>query len=180
MEHIKQHIALWYLNRMEGYIHQSLGQKLEDYELITDPKPVDKMFGAASQHVDMDAQETLQGIMPIIQQMVQQAQQFKPKPDLTPDGQVLLQTSMAETQRRTERDKAELQLKGQEMQQKLELQMLELQQKQQMEMEDLQLRMAIAVGDQETKERIETARLTRDAARLKLDQDKTIIDYTIQ
>jgi hypothetical protein len=47
-------------------------------------------------------------------------------------------------------------------------------------MEDLQLRMAIAVGDQETKERIETARLTRDAARLKLDQDKTIIDYTIQ
>ena len=178
MEHIKQHLALWYLNRMEGYIHQSIGEKPDDYDLLSDPKMLDKLYGSASQHVDMDAQQTLSGIMPIIQQMVQTMQQFKPKPDLTPDGQVLLQTSMAETERRKARDQAELQLKGQEMQQKLQLDMLELQQKQQMEMEDLQLRMAIAQGDQETKERIETARLTRDAARLKLDQDKTVVDFS--
>jgi len=178
MEHIKQHLALWYLNRMEGYIHQSIGKKPDDYDLLADPKNLDKLYGSASQHVDMDAQQTLSGIMPVIQQMVQTMQQFKPKPELTPDGQVLLQTSMAETQRRQARDQAELQLKGQEMQQKLQLDMLELQQKQQMEMEDLQLRMAIAQGDQETKERIETARLTRDAARLKLDQDKTVVDFS--
>ena len=178
MEHIKQHIALWYLNRMEGYIHQSIGKKPEDYDLLDDPKALDKLYGTASQHVDMDANETLSGIMPVIQQMVQAMQQFKPKPDLTPDGQVLLQTSMAETERRKQRDAAEMQLKGQALQQKLQLDMLSLKQKQEMEMEDLQLRLAIAQGDQETKERIETARLTRDAARLKLDTDKTVIDYS--
>jgi hypothetical protein len=32
MEHIKQHLALWYLNRMNGYVHKSLGKKPEDYE----------------------------------------------------------------------------------------------------------------------------------------------------
>jgi hypothetical protein len=178
MEHIKQHIALWYLNRMEGYIHRSIGEKPDNYELLDDPKSLDKLYGAASQHVDMDSQQTLSGILPVIQQMTQAIQQFKPKPDLTPDGQVLLQTSMAETQRRQARDQAELNLKGQEMAQKLQIDMLELQQKQQMEMEDLQLRLAIAKGDQETKERIETARLTRDAARLKLDQDKTVVDFS--
>ena len=178
MEHIKQHLALWYLNRMEGYIHQSIGKKPEDYDLLNDPKDLDKLYGSASQHVDMDSQQTLSGIMPVIQQMVQTMQQFKPKPDLTPDGQVLLQTSMAETERRKQRDAAEMQLKGQALQQKLQLDMLSLKQKQEMEMEDLQLRLAIAQGDQETKERIETARLTRDAARLKLDQDKTVIDYS--
>ena len=50
--------------------------------------------------------------------------------------------------------------------------------KQDLAIEELQLKLAIAQGDQETKERIETARLTRDAARLRLDQDKTVIDYT--
>jgi len=178
MEHIKQHLALWYLNRMEGYIHQSIGKKPEDYDLLDDPKALDKIYGSASQHVDMDSNQTLSGIMPVIQQMVQTMQQFKPKPDLTPDGQVLLQTSMAETERRKQRDAAEMNLKGQALQQKLQLDMLSLKQKQEMEMEDLQLRLAIAQGDQETKERIEVARLTRDAARLKLDQDKTVIDYS--
>jgi hypothetical protein len=45
-------------------------------------------------------------------------------------------------------------------------------------MEELQLKMAIATNDQETKERIETARLTRDAARLSHDKEKTALDIT--
>ena len=114
VEHLKQHLSLWYLNRMNGYVEKSLGQKVDDYDLLNDPKPIDKLFGAAAQHVSMDSQQTLAGILPVIQQMVQQVQQFKPKPELTPDGQVLLQTSMAETQRRQARDQAEMQLKGQD------------------------------------------------------------------
>jgi galactose mutarotase-like enzyme len=53
-----------------------------------------------------------------------------------------------------------------------------LQQKQQNDMEEMQLRLAIAQGDQDMKERIETARLTRDAAKLKHEQDKTVIDLS--
>jgi len=178
MEHIKQHLALWYLNRMNGYVQKSLGEKPEEYALLADPKPIDKIIGVAAQHVVMDTEQTLAGIMPVIQKMMQTMEQFKPKPEMTPDGQVLLQTSMAETERRKARDQAEMQLKGQELEVDIQMQMKKLQDEQALAMEELQLKLAIAQGDQQMKERIETARLTRDAARLRLDQDKTVMDFS--
>ena len=172
VEHIKQHIVLWYLSRMTGYVQKAMGQKLQDYDLQKDPKAVDKLFALASQHVEMDADATLKGIMPIIQQLVQGLQQFKPQPQMTPDTKVLLDTSMAETQRRAKRDEAEMDLKDKALAAKIEIDMAKLQQDQKEAMEDLQLKLAIAIGDRDMKERIETARLTRDAAKLNFEQVK--------
>ena len=174
VEHIKQHLVLWYLNRMNGYVQKSLGDKLPDYDLHDDPKIIDKLFGAASQHVEMDADQTLKGIMPVIQKLVAGLKQFQPQPQLTPDAKVLLDTSMAETQRRQARDQAELQLKDKELAAKIQMDMAELQQRQQRDMEEMQLKLAIATGDNEMKERIETARLTRDAAKLNFEQSKAV------
>jgi hypothetical protein len=159
---------------MNGYVSKSLGTRLPDYADEVDPKALDKLFGAASQHVEMDADATLKGIMPVIQQLVQSLQQFKPQPQMTPDVKVLLDTSMAETQRRAQRDQAEMQLKGQELQAHIEMDMKKLQQSQQKDMEEMQLRLAIATGDNEMKERIETARLTRDAAKLNFEQNQAV------
>ena len=177
IEHIKQHIVLWYLTRMNGYVQKAMGAKLGEYEMLDDPKDVDKLFALASQHVDIDTQQTLQGIMPVIQKMIEESQKYKPKPDLTPDGQVLLQTSMAETQRRQQRDQAELQLKDKQVAAEIQRDMQKLQFEQQQAMEELQLRLAIATGDMELKERIETARLTRDAAHIVNDKERIVIDY---
>jgi len=174
VEHIKQHIVLWYLNRMTGYVQKAMGEKLEDYDLQKDPKAVDKLFALASQHVEMDADQTLKGIMPVIQQLVQGIQQFKPQPQMTPDTKVLLDTSMAETQRRAKRDEAEMGLKDKALAAKIQLDMAKLQQDQQEAMEELEMRLAIATSDQEMKERIETARLTRDAAKLNFEQTKAV------
>jgi hypothetical protein len=52
--------------------------------------------------------------------------------------------------------------------------MQELQQRQQREMEEMELKLAIAKGDNEMKERIESARLTRDAAKLNFEQVKAV------
>jgi hypothetical protein len=174
VDHIKQHLVLWYLNRMNGYVNKSLGHQMDDYELEKDPKQLDKLFALASQHVEIDADETLKGILPVIDQIVQGLQKYKPQPQMDADTKVLLDTSMAETKRRADRDQAELGLKDKELQAKIEMDMKKLQQQQQMEMEDLQLRLAIAKGDQETKERIETARLTRDAAKLNFEQNQAV------
>ena len=174
VEHIKQHIVLWYLNRMTGYVQKAMGEKLEDYELQKDPKAVDKLFALASQHVELDADQTLKGILPVIQQLMQGLQQFKPQPQMTPDTKVLLDTSMAETQRRAKRDEAEMGLKDKALAAKIQLDMAKLQQDQQEAMEDLQMKLAIATSDQEMKERIETARLTRDAAKLNFEQTKAV------
>jgi hypothetical protein len=147
---------------------------------MNDPKSLDRLFGAASQHVLMDTEETLSGIMPVIQQMMKALDQYKPKPEMTPDAQVLLQTSMAETERRKARDEAELQIQGNRLAADIQMDMRKLQEQQRMDMEELQLKYAIAVGDQQTKERIEAARLTRDAARLKQDQDMTVLEYSVK
>jgi len=174
IEHIKQHIVLWYLNRMNGYVQKAAGDKLPEYELHNDPKIIDRMFGAASQHVEMDAEQTLQGILPVVQQLMQSLQQFKQQPQLPPEAKVLLDTSMAETQRRQARDQAEMQLKDKELAAKIQMDMQELQQRQQREMEEMELKLAIAKGDNEMKERIESARLTRDAAKLNFEQVKAV------
>ena len=178
MEHIKQHIVLWYLGRMKGYVTQSLGRPHEDYDLAADPKMIDQLYATASQHLTLDTQKTLQGIMPILQQMVQSAQQYRPKPPLTAEDQVLLDTSMAETQRRAQRDQAEMALKDREMAADAEREMARIQKDYELAMEEQRYKVAIAMGDIDMKERIETARLTRDAARLKFDQDKTAVELT--
>lgn len=175
MEHCKQHIALWYLTRMTGYVQLSMGKKVDDYELLADPKNVDKLFAIAAQHVAMDSQETLQGILPIIQQMQQLAKQYQPQPPMDASSKVLLDTSMAETQRRAKRDEAELTLQAKKDAQEAEERMAKLQQEYQLAMEEQQLKLAIATGDLELKERIETARITRDAAKLSHEQDKTVL-----
>jgi molybdopterin converting factor small subunit len=175
MEHCKQHIALWYLTRMNGYVQMSMGKKMEDYELLADPKNVDKLFAIAAQHVTMDSQETMQGILPVIQQMQQLAQQYKPQPQMDAGSKVLLDTSMAETQRRAKRDEAELTLQAKKDAQEVQERMAKLQQDYDLAMEEQQMKLAIATNDMELKERIETARITRDAAKLSHEQDKTVL-----
>ena len=174
MDHIKQHLTLWYLNRMNGYVDMSMEGATEDYEMTKQPAKIDKLFSAVSQHVRLDSDEALQKVMPMIQQMMQQLQQAQPQPPMSPDTKVLLDTSMAETQRRTQRDQAEMGLKEKELQAKVEMDIKKLEQQRQLDMEDLQLRLAIAEGDQETKQRIETARLTRDAAKLNFEQNQAV------
>jgi hypothetical protein len=94
---------------------------------------------------------------------------------MSPDTKVLLDTSMAETQRRAERDKAEMSLEAQKAATKAQETMAKMKQDFDIAMEDQQLKLAIATNDQDMKERIETARLTRDAAKLSHEQDKTVL-----
>jgi hypothetical protein len=167
MEHLKQHLTLWYLNRMNGYVTKAVGHPVMDYDNEDSTAQIDKLFAMASQHVEMDTAAVFKGILPIIQQMQQQIQQGQPQPPLTPEAKVLLDTSMAETQRRAAKDQADIQLDQQKHADDMAL-----------AQEENQLKLAIAQGDNETKERIESARLTRDTAKLQHEQAKTALTLT--
>ena len=169
MEHLKQHLTLWYLNRMNGYVTKAVGHPVQDYDNEDSTAQIDKLFAMASQHVEMDTAAVFKGILPVIQQMQQQIQQSQPQPPLTPEAKVLLDTSMAETQRRTAKDQADIQLDQQKHADDMAL-----------AQEENQLKLAIARGDNETKERIESARLTRDTAKLQHEQAKTALTLTNQ
>jgi hypothetical protein len=175
MEHIKQHLSLWYLNRMNGYVEKSLGRRPTDYD---DPKitpMADKLYAGASQNVTIDTSKVFAKVVPIMQQMAQQLQQLKQQqtPPMTPEAQVLLQTSMAETQRLTAKDQADVQLQGQKLQNQQQLDTAKLQLNQQQFTDEQQLKAAMETEKNLTQERIESARLTRDAAKLQQEQVKT-------
>jgi hypothetical protein len=117
IEHIKQHMTLWYLNRMNGYVANLRGGKpVTNYD---DPKLtgiIDKLYATVGQHVALDSQQVFSQIMPHIQQLQQMLQQSMPPPQLPPDAQVVKDTAMAETQRKTAKDQQDMQIDVQQMQ----------------------------------------------------------------
>lgn len=111
IEHLKQHMTLWYLNRSNGYVSQSRnGKPVDNYE---DPRftgLIDKIYTTVGAHVSMDTTQVFQEFAPAFQQLIQQAQQRKQASQvLPPDAQVVKDTSMAETQRKTQADQARAQ-----------------------------------------------------------------------
>lgn len=111
IEHVKQHMTLWYLNRSNGYVEQSTGKPVDDYD---DPKltsTIDKVYTTVGAHVMLDTQQVFGQFAPTFQALVQMAQQRNQKQQvLPPDAQVVKDTSMAETQRKAQKDQADVQL----------------------------------------------------------------------
>jgi hypothetical protein len=107
IEHIKQHMTLWYLNRSNGYVEGQTGKPIKEYN---DPKytpNIDKLYTIVGAHVMMDTQEVFKDFMPAFQKLISMAQERKNQPpQLPPDAQVVKDTSMAETQRKTAADQA--------------------------------------------------------------------------
>jgi hypothetical protein len=112
IEHIKQHMTLWYLNRSNGYVAQSRGGKpVDNYEDPLLTGTIDQLYTAVGAHVTMDTKEVFEQFAPAFQSLIQQAQKRKDaqKQVLPPDAQVVHDTSMAETQRKAAKDQADLQ-----------------------------------------------------------------------
>ena len=107
IEHIKQHMTLWYLNRSNGYVEQSLKKPVDNYADPTYTPDIDKLYTVVGAHVMMDTGEVFGQFMPSLQKIVELSQQRQNKPpQLPPDAQVVKDTSMAETQRKTQADQA--------------------------------------------------------------------------
>ena len=109
IEHIKQHMTLWYLNRSNGYVAQAnKGKPVENYDDPRMTSTLDKLYTTVGGHINLDAQEVFEQFMPSFQKLIQQAQQRvqNQQQQLPPDAQVVKDTSMAETQRKSAADQA--------------------------------------------------------------------------
>tara|TARA_R110000868_G_scaffold63821_4_gene192188 strand:- start:1302 stop:3755 length:2454 start_codon:yes stop_codon:yes gene_type:complete len=117
IEHLKQHMTLWYLNRSNGYVENAVGKPIDDYDDPNLTATIDKVYTTVGAHVMLDTQQVFGQFQQALQQLIQMAQQRKNSPQpLPPDAQVVKDTSMAETQRKTQYDQARLQLDTQKMQ----------------------------------------------------------------
>ena len=119
IEHIKQHMTLWYLNRSNAYVAQSRGGKpVENYDDPLLTGTIDQLYTAVGAHINMDTKEVFEQFAPAFQQLIQMAQkrQQSQKQALPPDAQVVHDTSMAETQRKMKYDQASLQMDDKKLQ----------------------------------------------------------------
>ena len=119
IEHVKQHMTLWYLNRSNGYVEQSTGKPISNYDDPSYTSTIDRLYTAIGAHVMLDTGEVFGQFKPSLEKLVQLAQQrSQPKPPpLPPDAQVVQETSMAETQRKTTKDQSDAQLASAKLQQ---------------------------------------------------------------
>lgn len=166
LEHIKQHLNLWYLNQVDTYASVALNRPIDLMKVQPIPQEAQKLIAAATQHVHQDSQQQLAEVQKVIMTMLQQLQQMNQnKPIQDPAVQALVQTQMAETQRKAAKDQTDAQLKT-----------AELQAKSNYEMQKLQGEMVRNTEDNLTEERIKAAEMTNDAARLQHEQLQTVLD----
>jgi hypothetical protein len=165
LEHIKQHMMLWYTSQMSTYVQGDTGVQFGKYEDSKLVKQIDNAVALASTHLSMDTEEVFKGLLPALEQLGQMMQQFKPPaPPMDGEAQAVLQASMAETQRRAAEDQARLAFDTQKFQ-------AEMQQKD----KDRQIKIAINSEDNLTTERMKTAELTVDEVKLRQEQEQTAI-----
>ena len=119
IEHVKQHMTLWYLNRSNGYVEQSTGKPISNYDDPSYTSTIDRLYTAIGAHVMLDTGEVFGQFKPSLEKLVQLSQQrSQPQPPpLPPDAQVVQETSMAETQRKTTKDQSDAQLASAKLQQ---------------------------------------------------------------
>ena len=165
LEHIKQHMMLWYTQQVQGYVLAAGDVKIGKYEDSKIAKEIDRAIAVASDHVSMDSAQVFQGVLPALEQLGQLMQQFKPQPPpMEGEAQAVLQASMAETQRRTAADQAKLALDTQKFQAS-----------QQDKAQDRDAKVAMNAENNLTQERIKTAELTVDEVKLRKEQEDTAI-----
>ena len=141
IEHVKQHMTLWYLNRSNGYVENSVGKPVENYDDPAMTPTLDKLYTTVGAHVMIDTQQVFSQFQQAFAALIQMAQQRKNAPPvLPPDAQVVKETSMAETQRKTQKDQADIQIAQAKLQ------------------KDMQEHLA----DNQTKIAIENAKLTHE------------------
>lgn len=141
IEHLKQHMTLWYLNRSNGYVEQATGKPMDNYDDPALTPAIDQVYTTVGCHVMLDSQQVFGQFQQALQTLVQMAQQRNQAEQiLPPDAQVVKDTSMAETQRKAQKDQADIQL----AQAKLEKDMQE------------------HIVDNQTKVAIENAKLTHE------------------
>lgn len=176
LEHIKQHLILWYTQEMEKLAKpEGKNVKFGKYEDSKFAAEIDRVMMLASEYVRQDSQQKLTQITAQLTQLGQFMQQFQQQPPMDPEAQAVLQASMAETQRRAARDQAELALQGQKFQVDSGLAAQRLQAENARNMMDRQIEVAMNAENNLTKERMKAADLTIDEARLRKEQYDTAI-----
>ena len=158
LNHLKEHIALWYATSVFDLGTEATGEDIGDMlKEIRDPeakRAFDGMLAEASQTVVAEAINVFASLPPVIQQAQQIMQQLAPQPPMDPNVQLVQQQMQMQAQRDQQRSAIDAQ--------KLQLTAQDAQQKAQMDAAKLQL----DAQDAQQKAQMDAARLQLDAQQM--------------
>jgi len=143
LNHIKEHVALWYAQQVYELGSEVLGSDLGDAtrenKSVEDKKAFDRLLAEASMTVAKQSVEAFGQLPEVIQAAMQVMQQFTPPPPVDP----AVQAAQEETKRRAAADQAKAQLDAQRLQIEQQRDQVEAQRDQQdaaLEMQQEQMR----------------------------------------
>jgi hypothetical protein len=147
LNHIKEHIAMWYASSIfdlgtEAAGGKDLGDLLKELKTADDKRAFDGMLAEAAQIVAQEAGNVFASLPPVIQQAQQVMQSFAPQPPVDPSVQLAQAQLQAQAQRDAQRaqlDAQRLQLTAAQTQQKAQLDQAKLQQAAAADQADLQM-----------------------------------------
>jgi len=134
LNHIKEHVALWYASSVFDIGTDAsgvdIGDMLKELKDPEDKRAFDAMLAEASQSVAQSAGEVFASLPPVIQQAQQVMQSLAPQPPMDPAAQVAaqqLQLQAQQIQQRAQSEAQRLQLQAQETQQRAQIDQAKLQ-----------------------------------------------------
>jgi chaperonin GroES len=122
LNHLKEHIALWYANAVfdlgNEVAGEDIGEAMKLNKSAEDRQAFDRMLAEASQNVTAGAQEVFQSLPPVIEQAMKVMEQLKPPAPMDPTQAAMAQIELgkAEQQRKAQVDQQKAQLDGQRLQ----------------------------------------------------------------
>ncbi len=118
LEHLKQHLTLWYLQQMDKYASEHLGKPFNVLKEEPVIQEAQQLLAASSQHVFMDVQKQFAGVGPVMGQMLKIAQTMHQQTPQDPAVAALVQTQTAETARKSQKDQADVAMDAKKLAQK--------------------------------------------------------------
>ena len=151
LTHVKDHIGMWYVTETVNFASHAAGM---DVSMLMDSKDpevdqeFDRMLAATSEQVNFNAQQTLKGIPPVIQQAIQFMQSLSPQPtDPAQVAMVSAQAQQADVQRKGQADQMKAAIDKQRIDADLASKAAEIQMRQQINQEDNQTAMLISASE---------------------------------
>jgi hypothetical protein len=161
LNHIKEHLAMWYAYSVfelgSEATGKDLGDMLKELKTPEDKRAFDGMLAEASQTVTQEAGNVFASLPPIIQQAQQALQALAPPPPMDPNAQAAmeqLKLQAQQIQQRAQADAQRMQLEGAKMQQQAQTQAQRMQADQ---------------AKMQQQAQVDQAKLQLDQAKLQLD-----------
>jgi len=120
LEHLKQHLTLWYLKQTQAYTSDALGEPFDIFKVQPHIVEAQKLVAGALGHVHQDSKQMLAEVGQAIAQIVQTVQQIRQSQvQIDPTVQAEMQAMQQTAKMQTDQKAQEAQLKAQLEQAKL-------------------------------------------------------------